>query len=219
MKQIMATLILALVAASTWAADAPAKNEKAAAKPARTENLLGKYTGLVKQLNLTEEQQTQLKAIVADEKKATEAFEGDKGKKLAELEAQAKPLAEQIKALQDERRKINADTEAKVAALLTADQKANQGTPQLMNKVLGAFRYTKTIELSADQKTKIEALCKETAGKLAGTTDKKQTDEITAKLMQDAEAVLTDAQKAELAAARPQPKAKPEPKAEKPAKK
>jgi Spy/CpxP family protein refolding chaperone len=196
----LASVMSGRVVAEENVAKAEKKEKPAAAeKAAKPENPFGKYAGLVKSADLTEEQQAKLKQIVSDEKRARDEFEVEKGKKIADLEAQLKPL-------QEERRKIDQEIAAKIAALLSPDQVSAQNEPRLVGEIMGSFRYTKTLELTQEQKDKIAALCKSASAKIAATSDKREADEIKAKLRDEAMSVLTPAQRAELELAKPAPK-------------
>lgn len=206
-----------------YAQDAGADKPKAKAdkpkadKGAKKDALKGEYGIMASVLQLTDEQKAKLKDALEAEKKAVEEWNTSAdGRKLADLEKAAKEartagnkeeskkLAEQIKPLAAARRKLQAEKQAAVLAILTAEQKIQWESFKLNRQLMGRY---KKLNLTQDQEKQVKELCDAAAKEVAGATDRKAQSAVTKRLQADVEAkVLTDAQREELKKAA-QPKA------------
>jgi len=168
------------------------------------EKLKGYYAIMVSTLNLSEEQQAKLKAVLEAREAALKEWDaGEKGQKLAELakktdDAEARKEA---RPLREERQKLELSFKPKVMEILTPEQKVKWEGQLLYTQMMARF---KKVEPTEEQTGKIRALCDE-AGKAAGEaadeqTAKKVRDDLAEKITSD---VLTAEQREKL-------KAKPE---------
>ncbi len=239
---ILAGLLLAAPAALADDQPAPEDKPKPAKKKGPKEGkkakadpgMRGEYGMMAEVLKLDEATAKKLQEQVAANGQAVKDWQEANGAKLKELmgqhkelrqdkekEAEAKKVAEEIKALQDARAKLEEDGRAKVMALLTDDQKKVWAGFVLRRGLMRSFRGIKLEQAQIDQ---IQGLCETAAATMPDAKDRtkqKERTEAVKKLIAEIESkVLTKEQADALKQARekkPAPK-EPKPKGQKPEK-
>ncbi len=208
---VAALAAIALLAGAATAGDenAPAGGKKNRAKPDKKETVLrGRYAQLVKELDMTDDQQAKLTELVKQHNEAMKAWTGRHGERMKELQAQfkqaktdgdkeqAKQLREQMKALSAERAKIESEHWKQVMGILTPEQVQAWHAHQFEAM---AMRLDKKVDLTEDQKARISELAKAAAAQTAGAADAKARTQARRDFHQAVmNAVLTDEQKAKL---------------------
>lgn len=216
---LAAAAMLGLALGHAWSqegAEAPKKPKPRVKKPAPRKvkpRLGGTHAQMAKVCKLSEEQTGKIIAANKARKEATKEFMEANGEKM-------KALQKELNELYAKRRKIDADGQAAVMAVLTDEQKATWQQYMIMRTVKGRFSRAK---LTEDQLEKIKA---EYVRAAVGVDMSNQRDRrnLTYKLIRHVQKeVLTDAQRLELSKP-PEPrkpaKRKPrpaKPKAKKPA--
>lgn len=183
-----------------------ARKEK---KPASI--IRGEYAIMVSVLKFDEAQQAKLTQALQTEKQAQadwnkankakmdELKKAAKDAKEAKDEAAGKKAREELKALETERKKISADREQAVAAILNETQKHEWAKFTYYRKQSGRFGRVNP-KLDDAQKDKIRALCDQAMKDLAGATDDKAKKAIESKLREQIkETVLTAEQRESMA--------------------
>jgi Spy/CpxP family protein refolding chaperone len=197
------------------------------AKPAETapggskDMLRGEYALMVTELKLTEAQQTQLRekvqgmqTAVSDwmkqHKEQLDKFNTDmKAAREAKDKEAQKKLTDEMKPLQAERSKLEAEKRQEIMALLTPEQTQAWAAFKLQQEVLN---HLKRVNLSEEQIGKIKPLCAKAATEMNAlpAEDRKGREKLKGALVKSIQTdILNEDQRALLAA----------PKAEKPAEK
>lgn len=211
LRTFAALAAIALLATAATAGDeaTPAGGKKDRAKAEKKEKVLrGRYAGLVKQLDLTADQQAKLTELVKQHNEAMKAWKDEHGEQLKELQTQfkqaktdgdkeqAKQLREQMKALSAERAKAEAEHWKQVMGLLTPEQVQAWHARQFEAM---AMRLGRKVDLTDDQKARISELAKTAAARTVAATDAKAgmqaKRDFHQAVMND---VLTDEQRAKL---------------------
>jgi len=196
-----AGLCLALVGAQAWAAGSSTpKTTKPAAKtpasttpkkdaPPRKYPVTGEYVPMIRECSLTPEQVEQLGAKIQAKKEALAAFDRQKPLKKMALNkdrttARAKgdkpaiDKAEQaLKALDQERAKIEAAQEGQILGILKPEQRLTWEGYLLYQVVAGELKAS---GLTEAQSARLRAMCDESAKKLASSTDRAKVRKETA---------------------------------------
>jgi Spy/CpxP family protein refolding chaperone len=221
---VPAVLIAAPAALAEEAKAKPAK-EKAPAKA--SSGLKGEYAIMASECKLPQDQIATLKAKVQAKDEALAAWEKENGEKAKAIQeaakkaregndkAASKKAADDLKALNEAKAKIQADGMVAIYAVLTPEQKQTWDGFVLYRSMMARF---KKVNPTDEQQGKIRALCADAAKEIAAVTGDekaaaKAKNTTTAKLVKTIEeTVLTAAQREELAK-----KPAPKPAAEKPA--
>lgn len=206
----MRTWLLFLCGLLLLALALPAAAQKAA-KPKSA--LRGEWASMVKECNLTADQQAKLEEKVAAMNKAVADWDAQhkeqmdklnaeiKAAKEAKDKARLKELSAQKKPLDVERAALIAEHRNGIMELLTPEQKTAWAVYQLQREVLGKFKKAK---LTEDQIAKIKPLCEAAQAELAklGADDTKGQKAVKEKLFADVEQqILTAEQRALMAPA------------------
>lgn len=216
---ILVTILLA--AAPLLAAQGKADKPKEKAPPSA---LRGEYAIMASECKLSDEQKAQLEVAVKAKADATGAWDKANATKLEDLRKQQadarekkdadalKRIAGEMKALTDERAKIETEQQAAIVGVLTADQRTAWEGFKIYRQAMARF---KRAELTDEQTAKVRALCDQAGKDLAAVQGdaaavRKGQADIQKKLAASIEAdVLTAEQREKL-------KAPPPPKPEKP---
>jgi len=176
----MAVLFLVVSPALAQKAEGPgAGKTKQAAKEGGKKGekpksgLPGDLAIMVKELNLTADQKAKLQEIAAsyaaklkeNSDKRKPLLDAQKEARKAEDKEKLTSLGKELKELNTDRRKIEAERTAAVMGVLTPEQKGQWQLFQLCREVMGRY---KAAELTEEQKTKIKELCKPAANELSG---------------------------------------------------
>lgn len=145
---------------------------------------------LIEGVKLTPEQRRKLEAILRKYDADVAALQADKGAGQADRGA-----------LQEQRRRIAAERDAAIAALLTPEQKAARARALLMKDAMAVFRHAKANPPTRRQRDEVAALCDRAARRIAELKDGKGAEGVRAELARSVRSLLTDAQKAEFEAA------------------
>lgn len=186
------------------------KTDGATSKPAKENKdakngLMGEYAMMAKEAGLDADQQAKLADIVAKNKAAAEAWEKDKGAKLADLKTQIKDaranndkekiktLEEQIKVLAKELSDIQTKTMTEALALMKPDQLEKWEGFRLYRVMSREFSRAK---LDDAQQDKVRQMALAAAKDMIKATDDKAKLAVREKLVEDiSKTVLTDAQR------------------------
>ena len=176
---LVAGLMALLVAGSAIAQDAEKPKRKRSekkARPAAKPKAPARKPGgvsvetLTEVCKLTDEQKAQVAEKIKAKEDALKAWdEGAKGVQLKELaqkrkdvpkenKEEAAKLSKEMKDIQAERSKMDKELTDAIFAVLTPEQKQLWEGAQLANRVSGQYRR---LDLTDDQKAKIQALCVE----------------------------------------------------------
>ena len=157
------------------------------------------FVAMLRDTKPTPEQETQLKDKARSLGVALAKWDLENGEKLQKLQQQIEEAQAALQPLRDQREKLIADQKAVALALLTPEQKLALAAGTLREQVMGRMRT----QLTEEQIAKIGTLC-EQAVKDAGPAldkDPRVAEEMRAKVAKAIrEQVLTDAQRAQLAA-------------------
>ena len=195
--------------------DKPGKKKgKGARKKGKSkgESLRGEYAIMAKELNLTPDQEAKLKEKDKAKRQALAKWHKANDEKVKELTAamkqarkdkdaaKTKEIAQQLKELQAEREKIQADTQASIMEMLTKDQQATWAGFHAYRGVMARLRKVK---LTDDQKASARELCTASGVELAecgsDRKGKKAKAAICKKLVEEVvRDVLTDEQREQL---------------------
>lgn len=193
-------LILTLTVASPMVAEEtkekPAAKEKTPAAEKAKDALRGEYAIMASECKLTEDQQTALKAKLAARDAALAEWTKANGEKFKALQEAlkkareagdkdaAKKASDELKTVEAERAKINAQFQADLQAILTPEQKAAWEVFRLYRAMMA--RYKKA-NLTDEQTAKIREACAAAAKEAAAATGDEKTIR---KAQADAEAKL-----------------------------
>jgi len=216
-KWLLLGAALALLAASpVVAADTPkekapkAEKSKTEKPTAEKDGLRGEFAMMAKECKLTEAQKADLEVKVKARKDTLAAWDKANAEKLkaakdaakkakasSDKEA-AKQAGRDLKALEDERAKIDADTAAATLAILTAEQKALWTSFDTYRRMMARY---KKLDLSQEQTEKIREAAATAAKDLGAAPGddkaaRKARQEMEAKLRKTIEeTILTAAQR------------------------
>jgi Spy/CpxP family protein refolding chaperone len=212
MKQ---TTLLLLSATLALLIASPAVLAEEGKAPAAKSPLRGEYAIMASELKLSDQQVADLAAKVKAKDEALAAWEKENGEKFkAAQEAAkkakegndkeaAKKAAEELRALNEARAKIQSDAMTGIYALLTPEQKEAWEGFVLYRSAMARFRKA---GLTEDQQKKVRELAGAAAKELSGATGDEKTvrqakGQVQAKLAKDVEALLTAEQKEALKSA------------------
>lgn len=204
MACVLAVAALAVSSVSV-AQDGGEAKPPAADKPAAAKIPLAEQLDLmVKELKLTEAQQTAVKARLDKLRDDLAKWDKDNAEKLTVLRAEAlkarqakdpeaaKRVGGQLKELEDRRNKLVSDAQAEVLALLTPEQVLTWRAVELLWQVNQAFQK---VQFTDEQVRTIRQMCTDAAKRLASNPDADE-DQVLQKLIDDVESkVLTDKQR------------------------
>lgn len=206
---IGACLALVILAAPALAASSgsgsrsksdTSRTRKASPKQDKVAQLSGEYAAMAEQLGCSEAQKKRMADAVQAKEKSLAAWEGQYGKKLAELKQKddaSGQVAAQIEALGAARARVEAQGHARVLATLTAEQRQTWESKKLCDEVIAHF---KTARITDQQLTTIDKMCKEAAANLATDTAADARETTLAQLIATVEQkVLTAEQKGKTA--------------------
>ena len=233
--------VLLLVAAPTLAAKKEgAAGEKPAKAPKPERSVItGQYKEMVEWCGLDANQQAQLEAAIKARNEKVKAWEEANAATLKDLQTKMadarkaenkdamKAAQDQMKPLSEARQKVQAEGEAAIAAVLTADQKNLWAGHSLYQ---GAISRLRKANLTEAQQKQIREMAIAAGKGIAAAADRKAQGAIQKKLAEDIEANVLTAEQKEALKAPPkekpagegtqpkQPKPKPEKTAKAPAK-
>jgi len=206
---LLGLAVVVLAASPILAAEKAARAKKA---KGGSDALRGEYAIMASQCELTDAQKADLKAKVKDRVEAQKAWMEANGEKSNAFHEAYKKARDDLKALEESRRKIETDTMAAILATLTPEQKAKWDGFRVYRTLMGRYKRT---DLTEEQRTKIKDLAAAAAGDLAGLRSenkdaRNKAREADKKLRQTIEAdVLTAAQR-EALQKKPERKPRPE---------
>jgi len=161
----------------------------------------------------TDAEKAKLKELLAGHKAAMDAWNKDKGAKVAELKKaaaeakkakdrdKAKAIAAEMKPLTAEQRKLRDAQKAEILGILTDQQKADWEIFEVRRRAMQRFGRVKP-KLTDEQKEKAKPICEAAAKdiiKLEGKEQRQAYDALTKKI---ADQVLTDEQRESMKAKR-----------------
>ena len=159
------------------------------------------FIAMLKAINPTPEQETQLKDKAKAMGAALAKWDYDNGANVRTLEKQVMDAQAALQPLRDQRDKLTADQRTALLTILTPDQKVALTAARLQEQVTGGRERS---QLTDEQVAKVKAIC-EQAVKDAGPTietDRNAAEALRSKVAQAIrDQVLTDAQRAQLDAA------------------
>jgi Spy/CpxP family protein refolding chaperone len=191
---------------------AQAKDREKKQRPEKVKSVLrGEHAEMVKELQLSAEQQTQLEQAVTANQAAMKAwYEGENGQKLRELGAQMKQakgdkekqaaLRKEIQPLNASRAELSKQAHDRVMAVLTPEQQQRWAGCQLYR---GLARRYKKYDLTDQQASAIRTACDAAAPQIGQLKegDRKAKGEILKQLQQNVnEQIITDEQRQKMAA-------------------
>lgn len=224
MKRVMWLLlglaVVVLVASPILAAEKAAKGRKSKGDP---DTLRGEYAIMASQCELTDAQKADLKAKVTARKEAQKAWmeaNGEKSNALREAYKKAreakdedavKKARDDLKALEESRRKIETDTMAAILATLTPEQKAKWDGFRVYRTLMRRYKRLNPTEA---QTAKIREAAAAAAKDLGAAGDDKESRkkraEADKKLRQTIEETILTPEQREALQKKPEKKPRPE---------
>ena len=156
----------------------PAKPKKAPRarkpRPRKPQPVLhGEMARVAKELKLTEDQQKKIAETMKAQQAAVKAWEEANAGKAKDLQGQSKKLRDEMQKLSAERQRVRDAEKAKIAELLTADQKVGW-TKYVLRST--AMRNLRGVKLTDDQAAKLGEMLDGPAQKIAAMTDDQRAE-------------------------------------------
>jgi len=218
---LLALAVAVLVASPILAAEKAAKGRKA---KGGSDALRGEYAIMASECGLTDQQKTDLKAKVKARKDAQKAWmdaNGDKHKALREAYGKAKEAGDkdamkkardELKGLDTERRKADADSMTAILTILTPEQKAKWKAFHTYRTLMRRYKRLNPTEEQTARIRAAAAAASKGLGAVAGDDkeSRKKQGEIQKELQKTIEETILTAEQREALQKKPEKKPRPE---------